>query len=54
MDMIINNANAFWNATKVTDNSTEIPMQTIQPFVADVRHAVFGAENNVIMQAQMG
>jgi hypothetical protein len=54
MNMVVDSTHAFCNAAQIAEDSAEIGMETFLPFKADKGLAFLGAENQMVMQTQMG
>ena len=53
VNVIFHAVDFFRHAAEIIHDAAEISVQTTAPFLLHIRHAVFGAENQMIVQAQM-
>jgi hypothetical protein len=51
MDMIGDSTDLLWETTQPTDRSSQLLLQARPPGGVDHRHAVFGAEDDVVVEA---
>jgi len=54
VDVVRCAANAFWKTTQAADRAAEVVVEVPAPSVADGRFAIFGAENEVEMETEVG